>query len=249
MERVGKDWVSQLTPNPLGVAYYTYTEWTRTGQVQVCPRSARAESVPLPAGDYTLPWGLQRISFTVPKKADVQLSLRTLESGVQAVVLRSAAGAELVLYPGALADGARPAPSVADTTLSAIAATLSLTEVALVAPPAPPASEECAVVTAADSGATAVDLDASRCAEVPTGALVVTLGGHTLPLTLPTGYDWLLLRVSPDPAVVGVIDVASGAYLALNAETGAEEAREVGEDVAETIGPIFDAIVTSAGPP
>ena len=243
------DWVSQLTPNPLGVAYYTYTEWTRTGKATACGGGLRSESVALTAGDYTLPWGLQRISFTVPKKADVQLSLRTLDSGVQAVVLRSAAGAELVLYPGALADGARPTPSVADTTLSSIAATLTLTEVALVAPPAPPASEECAVVTAADSGATAVDLDASHCAEVPTGALVVTVGGHTLPLTLPTGYDWLLLRVSPDPAVVGVIDVASGAYLALNAETGAEEAREVGEDVAETIGPIFDAIVTSAGPP
>ena len=247
------NWVLQRTMLFQG---YTYTAWTRTGNTTACPRSTQdnngaggqAAAVSLAAGDYTLPWGLQRISFTVPADTEVQLTLRTLESGVQAVVLSSAAGVELVLYPGALADGARPSPSVADTTLSTIAATLALTEVELVAPP-PPADEECAVVTAAESGATAVDMDASLCAIVPTGALMVTLGGQTLSLTLPTGYDWLLLRVSPDPAVLGVIDTASGAYLALNAATGAEESREVGEDVAATIGPIFNAIVTSAQPP
>ena len=247
-----KNWVLRRT---LLFQGNTYSAWTRTGNTQACPRGTQddgaqsaAENVTLAAGDYTLPWGLQRISFTVPAGVEVQLSLRTLESGVQAVVLSSAAGAELVLYPGALADGARPSPSVADTTLSSIAATLALTTVELVAP-SPPEDEECAVVTAAVSGATAVDLDASLCAIVPTGELSVTLGGQTLSLTLPTGYNWLLLRVSPDPAVLGVIDTASGAYLALNAATGAEESREVGEDVAATIGPIFDAIVTSVQPP
>ena len=232
-----------------------YSAWTRTGNHRVgCraraqedgARGAAAESVTLAAGDYTLPWGLQRISFTVPKKADVQLSLRTLDSGVEAVVLRSPAGAELVLSPAALAGGAQPSPSVTDTTLSSIAATLSLTEVALVAPPAPPGPEECAFVTAAETGATAVDLAGSPCATVPAGTLEVTLSARTLSLTLPTGYDWLLLRLSDDPAVLALIDTASGAYLALNAATGAEEARGIKQDVADTVGPIFDAIVTSA---
>ena len=64
----------------------------------------------------------------MPAGASVELSLRALESGVQAVVLTSAAGAELVLYPGALADGAKPSPSATDATLSSIAATLALTD-------------------------------------------------------------------------------------------------------------------------
>ena len=98
---------------------------------------------------------------------------------------------------------------------------------------------------AAKSGATAVDMDASRCADVPTGALAVTLGAHTLSFTLPTGSDWLLLRVSPDPAVLGIIDTASGAHLALNGATGTEQSRQVGADVAAALGPVFDAIVTS----
>ena len=244
------NWVKVVSP-PLFQGT-TYGDWSRTGKSRLCgsgqsdgASGAAAASATLAAGDYTLPWGLQRISFTVPAGASVQMSLRTLDSGVVAAVLRSAAGAELVLYPGALADGARPSPSAADATLSSIAATLALTTVEPVVPPTAPASEACAVVTAAATGATAVDMDASRCADVPTGALAVSLGAHTLSLTLPTGYDWLLLRVSPDPAVLGIIDMASGAYLALNAATGAEQSREVGEDVSATIGPIFDTIVTS----
>ena len=252
-----ENWVAHHDPDLFWETGYMYSAWTRTGNTQPgCPArgaedgpQGEAESVALAAGDYTLPWGLQRISFTVPAGASVELSLRALASGVQAVVLTSAAGAELVLYPGALADGAKPSPSATDTTLSSIAATLALTTVERVAPPTAPADETCAVVTAAASGATAVDMDASICAAVPTGALSVTLGGQTLSLSLPTGYDWLLLRVSPDPAVVGIIDMGSGAYLALNGATGTEESREVGEDVAATIGPIFDAIVTSAKPP
>ena len=244
------NWVLQRTPLFQGT---TYSAWTRTGRVTACAlrsdgvQGASATPVTLAAGDYTLPWDLQRITFTVPAKTSVTLEVGARADGEAVVVLR-AGEAALTLHPDALADGARPAPTAANTTLAAIAASLVLTTVELVATP-PAADESCAVVPAAASGATAVDLDASLCAEVPAGALSVTLGGQTLSLTLPTGHDWLLLRVAPDPAVVGIIDTASGAYLALNAATGAEQSREVEADVTVTIGPLFDAIAKSAQPP
>ena len=48
---------------------------------------------------------------------------------------------------------------------------------------------------------------------------------------------------------LGIIDLGSGADLALDPATGTEPGREVAEDVAATIGPLFDVIATSAASP
>ena len=112
--------------------YSTWTPWTRTGErPQQCAFSALPSgSWSLDSGDYELEWGAQRVLFTVPDDASVELSWRTRDSGGQEAVFAVASEGELAVHPDSLSasSGAASGESSERPTLYAIEDSLTLVE-------------------------------------------------------------------------------------------------------------------------
>ena len=187
----GSSWVSSSSTTEMS----TYSAWARTGATGACSsssqRSASSGTALLTAGDYELAWETQRLVFTVPAGATVELSGRSLDGGGHAAVLSVKGGAELVVTAEALSgtDEQRTARFAAttDPTLSAIAASLRAPAPAE-AEPSVTTTTECPVAQRPESGATAVDLDADSCIVVRGGgAVAVALGEASLAITLGAG--------------------------------------------------------------
>ena len=204
----------------------------------------------LVAGDYGFTWGGTSISFTLPADALIDLTWRVLDSGVRAAVLTDAGAGEVLVYPGAPA--ARDARS-SDGSTHERSATLQSIETSMVeaqsatATATTPESSTCTVVSS-DGSSAAIDLDAGRCASVPSGGAVrFAVGDNVLSLTLTADRFWLVARLDADGSEqVALLDVTSSSVLLLDADTGAELQRIIPDDAETRIGPIFDAIVTSA---
>ena len=180
----------------------TSSAWARTGTSRVCnfARSATPGQYSLSAGHYELEWAEERIAFTVPAGANVELAWRPQDDGAYVAVLSTKQGAELVVGADALSgdDQARSArfAGTTDPTLSAIAA--SLRDPATAAPePSVTTITECAVAEPSADGVTSVDLDAASCAIVRGGgAVTVALDGESLAITLAAERDWLIINAT-----------------------------------------------------
>ncbi len=251
----GSSWVSSSDTTEMS----TYSAWTRTGATGACSsgsqRSASSGTALLTAGDYELAWESQRLVFTVPAGATVELSGRTLDGGGHAAVLTVKGGAELVVTAEALSgtDEQRTARFAAttDPTLSAIAASLRAPAPAE-AEPSVTTTTECAVAEASEDGVPIVNLDAEPCAIVRGGgAITVVQDGESLAITLAAGREWLILEgtgsdEAETPAAI-FVDIASGGYITLALTDGAELARHIPEGSVE-LGAVFDAMLPAAPP-
>ena len=207
----------------------------------------------LTAGSYEMQWGEQRIVFTVPAGATVELSRRQQESGDYVAVLSMKQGAELVVGADALSgdDQARSTrfAGTTDPTLSAIAA--SLRDPATAAPePSVITTTECAVAEPSDDGVTNVDLDAEPCAIVRGGgAVTVVQDGESLGITLAAERDWLVVDgTGADEAgttAATFVDLLTGGYLTVALTDGSELARHIPEGITD-LSALFDALIPAA---
>ncbi|MDE2752118.1 MAG: putative Ig domain-containing protein [Gemmatimonadota bacterium] len=105
-------------------------------------------------------------------------------------------------------------------------------------------------VASSNGSAAAIDLTAGGCASVVAGGPVrITVGEDVLSLTLTADRDWdvALVGADDDPETqwVVLLDTASMSFLLLDPASGEEAERRI-PDAAATVGPIFDAIATSA---
>ena len=200
-------------------------------------------------GDYVFTWGGTSVSFTVPADVTIDLAWRVLDSGVRAAVLTDDGAGEVLVYPGAAA--ARGAQGSGADTRSADLQAIETTIAEAQSAAATPASNACAVVSSNGPAAAAIDLGAGGCASVPEGGAVqITVGEDVLSLTLTADRSWLVARLDAGgSARVALFDIASTSLLVLNPGTGAEVQRTIPDGAEAGIGPIFDAIVTSATPP
>ena len=241
--------------HPPGI--YSFTAWSDTGVTRLCPFGGRdadeaggGVSAQLPSGDYVMQWGDLRMAFTVPANATIELSTRSLDSGVDAAVFSLQGGAELVVEVSTLTtdltQNASLFTDVTDATLAALAATLRLVEPAADAPA--PGPLECPPLTRSDAGTASVDFNEAACAAVHGGgALVAAHGEHSLSLTLPTSHDWLLVRSTSAGAVVTLtlVELSSGGYLTLSFADATELARHIPEGNTD-LPALFDAMVPDA---
>ena len=112
--------------------YSAWTPWTRTGApAQPCVFSSLPSgSWSLDSGDYELEWGAQRVLFTVPDDASVELNWRTRDSGGQEAVFAVAGEGELAVHPDSLgaSSGSASGESSERPTLDAIEDSLTLVE-------------------------------------------------------------------------------------------------------------------------
>ena len=247
----GGCWVSSVRPSSTS----TTGAWSRTGVTQSCSgsRSASANAMTLSAGSYEMQWGEQRIVFTVPAGATVELSRRQQESGDYVAVLSMKQGAELVVGADALSgdDQARSTrfASTTDPTLSAIAA--SLRDPAAEAPePSATTPTECPVAEPSDDGVTNVDLDAAPCAIVRGGGTVtVAQVGHSLAITLAAERDWSIMNMTgadqAETAAVMFFDFPTGGSITLALTDGSELARNIPEGNTD-LPSLFDAMIPAA---
>ncbi len=247
----GMCWVSSVTSSSTSVS----SGWASTGVTSSCNtrRSATGSTMTLTAGSYEMQWGDQRIVFTVPVGATVELSRRQQESGDYVAVLSMKKGAELVVGADALSgDDQARATRFADTTdptLSAIAA--SLRDPTTEAPePSVTTTTECAVAEASDDGQTSVDLDANSCAIVRQGGpITVALGGESLAVALAAGREWLILdgTGSDEAGTTAAIfvDLLTGGYITLALTDGSELARHIPEGNTD-LPALFDAMTPAA---
>ncbi|MCY4618304.1 MAG: fibronectin type III domain-containing protein, partial [Chloroflexi bacterium] len=231
-----------------------YTTWQPTGKLRPCPQFAREAGVSgqsetrtaqLSAGVYGLDWGDQWLSFTVPEGATVRLSGR-IESGAEAVVFSTAAGAALVVTSQA-PNVAKGLPTPNDPTLAALAASLRLAEPAAVDPPAD-SEPECAAAAQPANGAVKVELDADLCMIVHGGGKVdVSFGAATRSLILPADRDWMLTATTgaDQTLAIAIVDLATGGYLIIKAVDGSELSRNLGTGGA-ALGPLFDGMLPKA---
>ena len=113
-------------------SYSAWTAWTRTGErPQPCAFSALPSgSWSLESGDYELEWSAQRVLFTVPDDASVELSWRARDGGGQEAVFSIAGEGELAVHPDSLgaSSGAASGESSERPTLNAIEDSLTLVE-------------------------------------------------------------------------------------------------------------------------
>ena len=113
-------------------SYSLWTAWTRTGErPQPCAFSALPSgSWSLASGDYELEWSAQRVLFTVPDDASVELSWRARDGGGQEAVFSVAGEGELTVHPDSLdaSSGAASGESSERPTLDAIEDSLTLVE-------------------------------------------------------------------------------------------------------------------------
>ena len=194
-------------------------------------------------------WGEQRLVFTVPAGATVDLSRRQLDSGDYVAVLTLKKGTELVIGADALDgdDQARSTrfSSVTDSTLRSIAD--SLRDPATDEPEAnQTTSSQCAVAEPSSDGSTVVDLDAQSCAIVRDGGSVtVDFGGESHSLSLASGREWLIVEgEGGNGSAATFIDLSTGGYITLSLSDGAELSRHVPAD-ADGLSALFDAMRTA----
>ena len=237
---------------------YLYTEWYTegrrsyfscpTGTDSVAGASAPPAGVLLP-GDYTMAWGGEWYSFTIPSGAEVSLTSRTV-GAQETMVFGVAGGAEVVVIPAQLATDPPTSDNVA---LAAIVASFR----AETDPAKLPAGAErrtCADSPPRDdAGALNLDLDAQWCAVVSSGgAVTVRYGEERLSLTIPAERTWLIFAApqseSTEPTGIWVMDRQSKAYVILNPATAAELARHA-PAAAEGLPALLDAIAASASVP
>ena len=113
-------------------SYSAWTPWARTGErPQPCALSALPSgSWSLESGDYELEWSAQRVLFTVPDDASVELSWRARDGGGQEAVFSVAGEGELTVHPDSLdaSSGAASGESSERPTLDAIENSLTLVE-------------------------------------------------------------------------------------------------------------------------
>ena len=111
-------------------SYSAWTPWTRTGApAQPCAFSALPSgSWSLAGGDYELEWSAQRVLFTVPDDASVELSWRARDGGGQEAVFSIAGEGELTVHPDSLgaSSGAASGESSERPTLDAVEDSLTL---------------------------------------------------------------------------------------------------------------------------
>ena len=244
----GGCWVSSVTPSSTS----TTSAWSRSGVTQSCSgsRSASASAMTLSAGRYEMQWGEERIVFTVPTGATVELSRRQLASGNYVAVLSLNKGEELVIGADALSgdDQARSTrfADTANSTLRSIA--LSLADPAtLEAEPTVTTGSECAVAEASEDGTTTVDLDADSCVIVREGgSITVSRIGESHTLSLATGREWLIVD-NPVTTAATFIDISTGGYITLSLSDGSELSRHI-PDGANDLPALFDAMRTVPPP-
>ena len=247
----GMCWVSSVTSSSTSVS----SGWASTGVTSSCNtrRSATGSTMTLTAGSYEMQWGDQRIVFTVPAGATVELSRLQQESGDYVAVLSTKKGAELVVGADALSgdDQARATrfAGTTDPTLSAIAA--SLRDPAAEAPePSVTTTTECAVAEPSEDGVANVDLDAESCVIVRGGgAVTVVQDGESLAFTLAAGRDWLVVDgTGADEAgttAATFVDLLTGGYLTLSFADATELARHIPEGNTD-LPALFDAMIPAA---
>ncbi len=227
--------------------------WTATGNSRSCnlARSATAGRYSLPTGDHELRWDGQRIAFTVPAGATVELQWRQQDGGAYVAVLSTKQGVELVLGADALSGGDQARSirfaGATDPTLSAIAA--SLRDPAAEAPESSvTAPTECPVAEPSDDGVTNVDLDTAPCAIVRGGgAVTVALDGESLAITLAAERDWgtMNLTGADETAAVMFFDFLTGGSITLALTDGSELARHIPEGNTD-LPALFDAMIPAA---
>ena len=233
----------------------SYGQWSRTGNLGgPCNvrRSVSAGGTILPAGEYDLQWGEQRIRFTVPTGATVTLSGRQLDGGAYVAVLTLKKGQELVIESDAVSgdEQARTARFSSTTNLTLRSIADSLHDPSAQEPEANvTTTTQCAVAEVADDKRTSVDLDAESCSIVRDGGSVtVTRGGESHTFSLATGREWLVVDATGSSdaatALATFVDLSTGGYITLSLTDGAETSRHI-PDGNTDLPALFDAMTAS----
>ena len=225
-----------------------YTVPCRMDNAAVAGASAPPADALLP-GDYTMAWGGEWYSFTIPSGAEVSLTNRAVGEQT-AMVFTAADGAEIVVIPAQLSTN----PPTSDSAALTAIVTSFRAETDPAELPADAERRTCADSPPSDdAGALNLDLDAQWCAVVSSGSEVtMRYGEERLSLTIPAERTWLIFIApqsgSTEAVGIWVMDRQSKAYVILNPATAAELARHT-PTPAEGLPAHLNAIAASASVP